>query len=81
MIKKTIVFALFITFHLNMLAQCPMCKASVESGMEDNKGAVGMGLNDGILYLMALPYVAVAAVGYFWYKSRKNQQKIINGIS
>ena len=55
-------------------AQCPMCRASVESAMKEDGNKKGMGLNDGIMYLLALPYVAVAAVGGAWYYNyRKNK--------
>lgn len=40
-------------------AQCAMCKAVVESG--DNQMAKGV--NDGILYLMAMPYLILVVVG------------------
>ena len=53
-------------------AQCPMCKASVESGMED-ENAKGKGLNDGIIYLLATPYLAIAAIGGAWYYKRKTK--------
>lgn len=58
------------------LAQCPMCKASVESNMQDGGEKVfGMGLNSGILYLMAIPYIMVIAIGFFWYRAKKKQEK------
>ncbi len=37
-------------------AQCSMCKASVESSM-GQKNSVAAGINKGILYLMAVPYL------------------------
>ncbi len=43
-----------------LLAQgCSMCKAVAESGTEAFGGeqAIGAGLNSGILYLMAVPYL------------------------
>jgi len=49
-----------------------MCKASVESGMED-ENAKGKGLNDGIIYLLATPYLAIAAIGGAWYYKRKTK--------
>ena len=57
---------LLFTFHfsLNMSAQCAMCKAVVESGNAD----VAEGLNDGIVYLMAFPYILVGALLYFIYR-------------
>ena len=46
-----------------------MCKAVVESNME-NGDNIGAGLNDGILYLMAMPYISLAVVAFLW--SRHN---------
>ena len=53
------------------LAQCGMCKAVVESNLESGDSAVGAGLNFGILYLMAFPYILLLAGGLIWYRSRK----------
>lgn len=36
---------------------CAMCKAVAESGAESDQGGISGGLNSGILYLMAIPYV------------------------
>ena len=59
---------IFITY-----SQCPMCRTAVESGMHEEGNTKGRGLNDGILYLLATPYIAVAVIGGIWY--RKNKQK------
>ena len=37
-------------------AQCAMCKAAVESS-QGQKNSVAAGINKGILYLMAVPYL------------------------
>lgn len=50
-------------------AQCAMCRAVLES--EDNIAAAE-GINNGIVYLMAIPYVLVAVLFYFVYKKMKN---------
>ena len=50
-----------------MFAQCAMCKASVESDLK-NGGSIGTGLNTGILYLMAIPYIILMIGGYFFFK-------------
>ncbi len=42
-------------------AQCAMCKAAVQSSM-DQPNSVAKGLNKGILYLMAVPYVLMAFI-------------------
>ncbi len=63
--KKIIFFSLFsFLFSLKTEAQCAMCKAVVESGDAE----VAEGLNDGILYLMAFPYILVGLLFYFIYR-------------
>ena len=42
-------------------AQCAMCKASVESS-QGQKNSVAGGINHGILYLMAVPYLLLAFI-------------------
>lgn len=55
--------------------QCAMCRATVESNVVTAKGA-GKGLNNGILYLMSIPYIIFSVIAFFWYKSsRGNAQK------
>jgi len=53
--------------------QCAMCKAVVEANLEsgDTKGA---GLNEGILFLMAMPYVAVLIFGVFYFLQKRKKQ-------
>jgi hypothetical protein len=47
-----------------------MCKAVVEANLESG-GSIGAGLNDGILYLMAMPYIFTIVVGLIWYNLKK----------
>jgi hypothetical protein len=59
-------FILFILLVLLLLpnitdAQCAMCKASVESS-QGQKNSVAGGINQGILYLMAVPYLLLAFI-------------------
>jgi hypothetical protein len=44
--------------------QCAMCRANAESNYRSGKNDIGKGLNNGILYLMSVPYV-LAGVGAF----------------
>ncbi len=59
-------------------AQCAMCRASVESTYSDGHYLSGSGLNTGILYLLVMPYLIVALIAYFWYRSSRKEyaQKI-----
>ncbi len=54
-------------------AQCSMCTLNAENSVQ-NGNTEGKGLNRGILYLLAAPYLAIAGVGFLWYKKyrRKN---------
>ena len=54
----------------NANAQCAMCKAVVEANLESG-GSIGAGINDGILYLMAIPYISMIVVGLIWYNLKK----------
>ena len=68
-----IVFGLMLVSVKPVKAQCAQCAATVESNSK-NGGTAANGLNKGILFLLAAPYLAVGAVGLLWYKKyrRKN---------
>lgn len=54
-------------------AQCAMCKSVVEANLESG-GTIGAGLNDGILYLMAMPYISIIVIGLVWYNLKKGSK-------
>jgi len=54
---------LLILMQHTVFAQCPMCKMAAESNMKSG-GTVGKGLNTGILYLLAMPYIIVSILAY-----------------
>ncbi len=52
-------------------AQCAMCTINAEQGTK-NGNTQGNGINDGVVYLMAFPYLIIAGLGVLWYvKYRK----------
>ena len=66
---KKYLFSFLIIYSLETLnAQCSMCRAVLESekGMSTAKG-----INDGILYLMSVPYILIFIVGYMVYRTYK----------
>lgn len=67
-----IIFLSALTFQ-NVNAQCSVCRAGAESGVEQGYKA-GKGLNKGILYLMAVPYVMVGVGFYFFYNKIKKKE-------
>ena len=56
---------LFVVCSQNMQAQCAMCRASLESTGDVSQAQA---VNDGIVYLMIVPYVLVALIGFAVYK-------------
>jgi uncharacterized membrane protein len=62
-------FAVFL-FSLSASAQCAMCRAALEG---EGNTAKAEAVNDGIVYLMAIPYIMVAAVGYWVYRMRRKK--------
>ena len=69
--KRRIIFLIvaLISF-LNTNAQCAMCRAVLET---EEGQSVAKGINNGIIYLMILPYILVGGVGYFVYKKIKSK--------
>lgn len=51
--------------NLSSTAQCAMCRAVLESeaGQETAKG-----VNNGIIYLMIIPYILIGGLAFFSYK-------------
>ena len=67
--KKIFIALLFVVLcYYTAQAQCSMCRAVLES--EEGQATV-KGINDGIVYLMAMPYILVAGVGFAVYRMMK----------
>lgn len=48
-------------------AQCAMCSLNAENSVK-GENMQGKGLNNGILFLLAMPFLIGAGVGVLWYK-------------
>lgn len=60
----------FIIFNsVESFSQCSMCRQTAESSQANDN--TGRGLNKGILYLLAIPYVLGGIGAVVWYKNRK----------
>lgn len=62
-----IVFLLTAFGDSGLQAQCSMCTLNAEQSVQ-GENTQGKGLNDGILFLLAMPYLAVGVIGFIWYK-------------
>lgn len=65
-IKVKILLLFLLMLPIAGEAQCSMCRAVLES-QADNSAAEG--INDGIMYLMIFPYLLMAGVAYFVWRS------------
>jgi hypothetical protein len=80
MMNKKIVGTLFILIILSfcsveLLSPCPMCKMAVESNQQHG-GTSAQGLNNGILYLLSMPYVLIGVLAFIWIRNRKKETDI-----
>ena len=78
--KKLFPFLLILVLILlaspEVVAQCPMCRATAESNLA-NGGTEGQGLNQGILYLLGMPYVLVGGIAFIWWRNRKKEHEMV----
>lgn len=71
--KNKIIFFLFsFLFFIETNAQCAMCRAVLES---EEGQTTAEGINDGIVYLMAIPYILVGGIAYYIYKKYNTLKK------
>jgi hypothetical protein len=74
--KLFLTLSLVCLSALSSFAQCAMCRATIENNLSNGDIGIGAGLNFGILYLLVIPYLAIATIGFLWYrKSRQNAAK------
>jgi hypothetical protein len=65
-----ILFFILSSFSAN--AQCAMCRAALTS---EGNTAKAQAVNDGIVYLMVIPYLLVGGIGYYIYRMRKKKKQ------
>ncbi|WP_266362289.1 hypothetical protein [Tellurirhabdus rosea] len=63
----------FVLTVSDSFAQCAMCRGTVESTMSNGRNLAATGLNTGILYLLATPYLIVGAIAYLWIRNSKKE--------
>lgn len=66
-------FLVFALVNTASMAQCAMCKASVESTMSNGRNLAATGINQGIAYLFVAPYLLAFLVMYFWFRASKKE--------
>lgn len=78
--KKTFVllFAFMFISLGDIVAQCAMCRATVENNVNNGEIGIASSLNFGIMYLFAAPYLIAMVIGFLWYRNSKKQNKKID---
>lgn len=75
-LKQKLVFTLFVIcflfFGISAEAQCAMCRASLESTGDTTQVEA---VNDGIVYLMIIPYVLVGIIGFAIYRMYRKKKE------
>ena len=78
--SSKLLFKVFIlaSFFLPLFsqAQCAMCRAALES---EGGGVQAKAINDGIGYLMVIPYILVVVAAYGIYRIRRAKKEVKEG--
>ena len=80
-LRKSYVIAigLIISIFFNggsSYAQCAMCRATLENNVSNGDIGIAAGINFGILYLFAMPYLLIGILAFMWYRKSKENAKI-----
>jgi uncharacterized membrane protein len=59
-------------FGISSNAQCAMCRAALAGDSNIKKAEA---VNDGIVYLMVIPYLLVGIIGYLIYRMYQSKKK------
>ena len=69
--KRATLTIVFMLQYASINAQCAMCRAVLESEVGQ---ATAKGVNNGIVYLMVIPYILIGALAFFFIPLPKNSQ-------
>jgi len=70
--KALMIFASCLLPLASLNAQCAMCRAALET---EEGGVKAEAVNDGIVYLMVIPYLLVGILGFAIYKMYFSKKK------
>jgi hypothetical protein len=69
--KLFFVVILLTVFSTAVQAQCAMCRTTLENNISEGNPGIAAGINFGILYLLATPYLAIGLIIFFWLRASK----------
>lgn len=68
--KVLVVLAVILLVLGDLNAQCAMCSAVAESSIDEGGFGIAAGLNNGILFLMAIPYILLATLFFVFFRKQ-----------
>lgn len=75
LVSLSLLLVLQVVAPISGYSQCAMCSLNAENSTQ-NGNTQGKGLNNGILFLLGMPFLIGAGVGILWYtKFRKKEEK------
>jgi len=74
-LKFLVIGAGLLFLSIDTYAQCAMCRASLENNVSNGNIGIAAGINFGILYLFVSPYLVIALIAYFWYRTSKSNSR------
>lgn len=75
---RSLVFLItsLMLLNIDVFAQCAMCKTTIVNNVSHGELALAEGLNFGIMYLFATPYLVIVTIVAVWvYKKKKYVKK------
>jgi hypothetical protein len=70
-IRLSVLVVIFLQSVTSSYSQCAMCRATLENNVSNGDIGIAAGINFGILYLFAAPYLVISLIAFFWYRSSK----------
>ena len=70
-------FGLLLLTREPVKAQCSQCAAPPATNRASGSSTAD-GLNHGIMYLLAAPYIAIGVLGFVWYKKYRRKNVDLN---
>ena len=75
---KIIGLIFLLLMSADSFSQCAMCRAQLENNISNGNIGIAAGINFGILYLFAAPYLAISVIAFFWFRSSKRNALKLN---
>lgn len=73
--RIVVMMLFFVLTQSESYAQCAMCRTTLENNVSNGDIGIAAGINFGILYLFAAPYLIISLIAFFWYRTSKNAKR------